>query len=386
MKVLIDVRLLGRGGLSGIEEYTRELLTHIFESDKENHYALFYNGFKKTPLPQAWIEKKNVSVLDWKIPNKIFDAETRFLNRPKISDFTDADIIFSPHFNILNPGSIPRIITFHDLSFVHHPYFFNARQKLWHWIQNYQKQAYEAKKIIANSEFTKNDLINTLKIPENKIEVVYPGINPIFRKLNSEDENLNKFRREKKLEFPFILYLGTLEPRKNIAAIIRAFSLMVQDRKFRDLRLVLAGKPGWLHSGIIKEARNSPARDRIAFLGPVENRERVFLYNLAEGFVYPSFFEGFGFPPLEAQACGCPVVVSERTALAETIGKSGITADPWRVEALAEILKKILGQKTLRQELIKSGLENARKFTWEKAVHKILKIFNSASNAQKISH
>jgi len=376
MNILVDIRLLSRGNTSGIEEYTNNLLMNMLAIDKENKYSFFYNGIRVKKLDFNFQTQNRPKIINWRIPNKLLDVTTRFFNFPNIDKFAKNDLIFSPHFNILKSQN-PRIITFHDLSFVHHPYFFRNRQKFWHWLQDYKTQALNATKIIANSEFTKCDIINTLKIPEEKIKTIYPGINPDFKKITNQKE-IQDFRTKHKIDYPFILYLGTLEPRKNITAIIRAFSLLRQSQtEFKNLRLILAGKPGWLYKNILDEAKNSKSKENIIFWGPVENNKRVFLYNLAEVFIYPSFFEGFGFPPLEAQNCGCPIIVSNRTSLPEIINDSRILIDPWRIDELIEKLKNILTDETLKKKIIEDGFINAKRFNWQYSALETLKFFNS---------
>ena len=377
MTILIDVRLLSRGRLSGIEEYTRQIISHLLKRDTENHYKLFYNGVKKIPLPQEWL-RKNASVVDWKIPNKIFDFSSRFLNVPKLDKLTGANVIFSPHFNILSSSpKAKKVITFHDLSFIHHPDFFLTKQKIWHWLQNYRKKAEKADKIIVNSNFTKADLMDTLKIPEEKISVIYPGVNPEFKKI-TDFKALDNFKKQRKIDFPFMLYLGTLEPRKNIISIIKAFELLKKENGFEGLKLVIAGSPGWLYENILAEAKNSKNAREILFWGKVENNDRIFLYNLAEAFVYPSFFEGFGFPPLEAQICGTPAIVSRRTSLTEIIGNTGIMIDPWKISELKKAMEQVLTDKNLKNELSAKGILNAKKFSWDSTALETLKVLNGS--------
>lgn len=364
MQILTDIRLLARGGTSGIEEYTRNLITNLLKIDQKNEYLFFYNSFRKNSVPEF------PKTIDWHIPNKILDLGSRLSNFPQIDSFIKADLIFSPHFNILSRKKTPRVITFHDLSFLHHPRFFSWRQRFWHWLQNVEKQAREADHLIAVSEFTKSDLVDFFHIPEEKISVVYSGISEKFKKIDTK--NPPKTGREK----PFILYLGTLEPRKNIPAIIRAFNLLKKTPKMREFQLIIAGKPGWLWGEILSEVAKSPYAEDIIFKGPVNEAEKIALYSAASVFVYPSFFEGFGFPPLEAQACGCPVVVSERTSLPEVVGDSALFADPWRVGTLAEAIEKIISNERLKADLIERGYHNIKRFNWRKTAEETLEVFS----------
>ncbi len=380
MRILADVRLLSRGGTSGIEEYTRNLLSAILKLDKENEYTLFYNAFRKEPLNLAEpiAAYQNLKIVDWKVPNKILDFSSRILGWPAIDKLIPTDVIFSPHFNIFKSQATPRVITFHDLSFLHHPEFFSFKQRFWHWLQDYRRQARSAAKIIAVSEFTKSDLVNLLGIPEEQVEVIYSGIDPGFRRLPKK--RLEIFQRERDLYYPFILYLGTIEPRKNVAAVIRAFNILKRRPGYSDFRLILAGRLGWLYKGVLREAKNSPFKKDIIFWGPAKNSERVLLYNLARVFVYPSFFEGFGFQPLEAQASGCPVVVSDRTSLPEVVGDSALRVNPWNLDEIAEAIHQVIGPS--RGRLIESGLENIKRFSWEESAKRTLAVIDTV-NAKK---
>ena len=361
MKVLIDVRLLTKGGTSGIEEYTRNLVHSLLSISSTDEHYFFYNGFRKAPLDFSG------RIVDWHIPNKLLDASVRFFNWPKLDNFIPADVIFSPHFNIVASARAPRVITFHDISFIHHPYFFSRKQRLWHWLQAVREQARSATKIIAVSEFTKADLVASFGLPADKIEVVYSGIGKQFT---------SNFQRQISNEKPYILYLGTLEPRKNVDALIRAFTLLKQKAELRNIQLVLAGRPGWLYGKVLDELRRSPYRADIILKGGVTDAERVRLYQGARAFVYPSLFEGFGLPPLEAQASGCPVVASDRTSLPEILGHSALLVNPWNVEQLAEAIEASIVDSKERDGLIAAGLENAKRFQWVKAAEQVSRILH----------
>ena len=367
MKILADARLLARGEVSGIEGYTRNLFNSLLAADKENEYWFFYNGFKKRLL-NSQVSIGSSRVINWRIPNKIFDFSSRFLGWPDLGARFKADIVFSPHFNILAGRTAPRVITFHDLSFLHHPDFFSWRQRFWHWLQNIKKQAKVAEKIIAVSEFTKNDLINTLGVPPEKIKVVYSGITEDFRPIVGQQSPLPN---------PYILYLGTLEPRKNVLALIKAFNVLKSESAFKDFKLILAGRRGWLYDSMLKEASHSFYKQDIIFWGPVSHEEKIRLYSFARVFVYPSFFEGFGFPPLEAQACGCPVIVADRTSLPEIMGQSAVLVDPWKTSDMFEAIKKILLDTHFREKLILAGLENIKRFSWQNTARATISIFKS---------
>ncbi|MDO8467122.1 MAG: glycosyltransferase family 1 protein [bacterium] len=368
MQILVDARLLSRGGNSGVEEYTRGLLSELFQQGQSDTFTLFYNGLNKVALESQLpiAGRSNVRVLDLKIPNKIFDFSSRFLNRPFINRLSKADLIFSPHFNNLAWQGVPRIVTIPDLSFIHHPQFFSWRHRFWNWLQNVKRQAQLSDKIVTVSEFTKSDIVDLLGVAPEKVSVIYPGISKIFRPMT-----------ESRPGRPYILYLGTIEPRKNIALLIRAFNVLKQEPHFKDWQLIIAGRLGWLYDQVLREAKNSPFSEDIIFRGAVESQERVSLYNLARVFVYPSFFEGFGFPPLEAQAVGCPVIVSDRTSLPEVLGATALYVNPWKVMDLVDSIKRLDQDDSLRSKMITGGIENSGKFDWKNSAEQTLKLFHA---------
>lgn len=372
MRIAIDTRLLNSGSHSGVEEYTQNIVQELLTQSRDDNFIFFNNSLKTSYLPNfsskggsafgGINQNNNIQTINWHIPNKILDLVFRFgLVKPNFK----ADIFFSPNLSSLQT-KIPHIVTIHDLSFLHYPEFFTPLAHAWH-AARVSINCKQAAHIITDCEFTKNDLINLFKINPNKISVIYLGLDAQFKKLPRNDSHLLNFKQTNNLNFPFILYLGTLEPRKNIPGIIRAFNILKKNIIHKDLRFVLAGKKGWLYKNIFKEFDRSPFKKDIIFFGPVKNDERVFLYNLAEAFVYPSFFEGFGLPPLEAQACGTPVVASDRTSLAETLSDSALLINPWKVADIAERLELILCNNQERNLLIQKGLENSKRFSWSDA-------------------
>ncbi len=378
-QITIDARLLGRGTHSGIQEYATNIIEGIIAAAPDDQLKIFYNGLNLNNSPNSWQTRKNVQVVNWHIPNKILNASFAIFNKPKIDTVLKTSVFFSPHMDLVALGNTPHIMTFHDLSFLHHPNFFPAKLRWWHTMQHYKKSAAKAAQIIAVSEFTKNDLINLLGLNPKKISVVYSGIGKQFKKLDTRDPQLIHFKNNHALNFSFVLYLGTLEPRKNIPALIRAWHILKQNNNFSDLRLVIAGAPGWLYKDIMLEARKTKFSNQVIFWGPVKTEERVLLYNLSSVFVYPSFFEGFGLPPLEAQACGVPVVAADRTSLPEMLQNSALLIDPWRVSDLADKLYECLANNKLRKQLVTAGLQNAQRFSWQDATDKTLKILHDAS-------
>jgi len=366
---------LARGTRTGVEEYTINLLSHLLSLEPEISYKLFYNAYQKVDLDYDWLDLDNVKLKDFRIPNRIFFAVARYLNQPKIDKLlNEIDVYFNPHFFIAPlTKKCKKVITFHDLSFEHYPEFFSWRKRAWQkFLMNTREEANRADKIIAVSQSTKNDLINLYKIKENKIEVVHSGVGKEFKLINKDILLRDKIREKYNLPEKFILYFGTIEPRKNLIGLINAFEFI----KDEEYKLVIAGTKGWLYQDIFKAAHQSKKRNKIIFTGFVEEKDKPYLYNLASLFVYPSFFEGFGFPPLEAMACGVPVIASINSSLPEVVGNAGLMINPKNIDELAWSIEIVLDDNVLRESLIRKGIKQAQKFSWQNCAKKTLKVLS----------
>jgi glycosyltransferase involved in cell wall biosynthesis len=401
MNIGIDIRILAKGTRTGVENYTVNLLSGLLEKDKSIIYKLFCNGFKKPKLDYYWLGLNNVKIKILRIPNRILDLFLRFLRFPRIDGIVGGvDIFLSPHFLLLPVDKKTKtIVVFHDLSFVRFPEFFSFSKLIWHKFIYPKNQARKADLIIAVSDSTKNDLINLYEILQEKIKVIYPAAGKEFRKIEKTDQKLLRVKEKYNLPDSFVLYFGTIEPRKNISGLIEAFEKikkqetkiplevqwdgfegMVRGEKknlfsFRKLKLVIAGNRGWLYGDVFEKIEKSPYREDIIVTGFIEESDRPYLYNLAEIFVYPSFFEGFGFPPLEAMACGIPVAVSNKSSLPEVVGDSAIMFDPQNIDEIGFAIKNILQDRGLKELLIEKGLQRAKLFNWDKTAEEFLNIF-----------
>ena len=233
-----------------------------------------------------------------------------------------------------------------------------------------KREVQKADKIIAVSESTKSDLINLYKINPDKIEVIYSGVGKQFSQIKNNQKKIKLILRKYNLPHEFILYFGTIEPRKNLIGLIKAFEVL----KDKNCKLVIAGTKGWLYKDILKTAKESKKRKDIIFTGFIEESDKPYLYNLSKIFVYPSFFEGFGFPPLEAMACGIPTIVSSNSSLPEVVGNAALMINPMNIDELAWAMDILLSDENLRKKLIKDGLKQAQKFSWQKCAQKTLDI------------
>ena len=408
MTIGIDIRILAKSRRTGVEDYTINLLSRLL-TDKTNRYRLFYNGFRKLKSNHPWLKGRNIKVKKWRIPNRIFDLFSRIFKFPKIDKILGGvDIFLSPHF-LITPLSrkTKRIMIFYDLSFLRFPEFFSFSKKMWHKFVSPRKQARKADMIIAISQSTKKDLIDFYKISPDKIKVVYPGIDGKFKIIGDKQKLLEIARKYNLPASPagkplkFILYFGTIEPRKNILGLIRAFEEIKRGKSgkvlnvewlgfegvvkniqgklvdFSDLKLVIAGTKGWLCNEVFKTIKNSEFKNDIIFTGFINEEDKPYLYNLARVFVYPSFFEGFGLPPLEAMACGVPTIISHKSSLPEVAGNSAIMIDPQNIDELVFAIKEVLGNEELNNLLRRRGAERAKQFNWDNATKKFIDLFKN---------
>lgn len=362
MRIGVDIRSLQEKRYSGVSEYTLNLLKALFSIDRANQYILFCNAIKKIDLPK--FDFPNVKIIKFNYPNKLFNLSLKFFKFPKIDKLINGlDIFFMPNLQFIALSEkVKTVITIHDLSFERYPSFFSTRQRLWHKLVNPRKLCRESKKIIAVSANTKNDIVNLYNIESRKIEVIYSGLDKKYKEIENQEE-LERVKNKYSLPEKFILYLGNIESRKNIDSIIEAF----KNLNIPDLYLIIAGQGG---SGV----RNL---DKIKFIGYVADEEKAALYNLAKIFVYPSFYEGFGFPPLEAMACGTPVISSFSSSLSEVVGSAAIMIDPYNVSELSAAINQILTDKDLWRNLRQRGFEQAKKFNWRNTAQKLLIILQN---------
>lgn len=376
MKIGIDIRMLSEGKRTGVEGYTLNLLTHLFQIDKENQYKLFFNAFKG---PSFDIDKAfnfpNVEIKKTKIPNKLLNLSFILLNYPKISKILDCDIFFCPNimFYSLSKGC-QNIITFHDLAFSYFPHFYSIKRRLWHRVVNPKKLAQKNDKIIGVSQATKDDLISQYNVPVDKIKVIYSGLDENLEICNDQNK-LEEIRKKYSLPQDFILSLGSIEPRKNIVGLISAYEKLREKNKINN-KLVIAGEKAWCYKKIFDKWEQSKYKDDIIFPGFVEEEDKVFLYNLSKLFVYPSFYEGFGFPALEAMACGVPVVTSFISSLPEVCDNAALLVDPYNIDDLALGVYNGIVDIELRNNLIENGLARIKVFKWDNCAREVKKLFS----------
>ena len=416
MRIGIDVRAFSQEKKSGVEEYLENLLVALFNLDRKNEYILFYNSYKKgLPKVLELLERyPNVFLRRYRYPNKLLNLSLWYLKYPLLDKLLNVKVFYSPNimFSAIS-ARCPHLLTIHDLSFDRHPEFFNFKRRVWHWLVNARSLARKAVKIITVSESTKDDLLELYRMKPEKVLRIYPGLAKDLRQcagkglkvgdqekvresvqenapqkpdqkdlIDQEQElknslNFHEIKGRYDLPEKYILTLSTLEPRKNIDSVILAFQYLKKQHKI-DHKLVIAGGQGWLFERTQQLINNSKYREDIMLIGEVESEDRKYLYVGADLFVYPSFYEGFGFPPLEALAVGTTVVCSHISSLPEVVGNSALLVDPYNREEIAWAMERGLKDKKLKTMLKQSGFEQARRFEWQKSAKKFLEVIEGA--------
>jgi glycosyltransferase involved in cell wall biosynthesis len=349
MNLIIDARaLLGSGG---VPKYTKELIKNI---PAENRCVyLFCNSLKKLENFQSRFPK-----VFFRIPSKLFNFSLMLFGWPKIDKMAErrlgkkADLFFLPNINFWRDNGAKKIIVAHDLSFAIYPPYFGWRDRIWHRAICPGRLYLEADKVIAVSENTKNDLMNIYGVPAERIAVVYPGVSVDAGELGNRRGN-------------YILYLANLEPRKNILGLIDAYEKMTTDSE-----LWIAGV-GRYQAVISHRIAKSDKKNKIKLVGFVKESEKAKLIYESRVFVYPSFYEGFGFPPLEAQILGVPVVASLTSSMSEVLGDSAVLVNPYDTAEIACATEILLTDGDFRNQLIERGWENVKRFSWQKCATEI---------------
>ncbi len=373
MKIAIDVSQIVYEG-TGVANYTYQLVKKLISIDRENRYLLFGLSLRQKSILISFFEE--LKILNNTIETKIIPLPQRLgnfiwnnLHIYKLENMIgDFDLYHSSDW-IEFPTRSKKVTTIHDLIILKHPYLSHpdivkTQKRKLNWV------AKETDLILADSLSTKADIEKYLKVKTGKIEVVNPGIDKIYQPQSTEA--VNWIRHKYQIPGEYILMVGTLEPRKNLELVITAFerflnhSLISSRRK--PIEMVVAGKYGW--------GEKPAANKNIKLLGYVDKKELPSLYSGAKVLIYPSLYEGFGLPVLEAMACGCPVISSNQGSLKEIVNEAALLVDTQTGEDITNKLTQIFIDEDLRKALIEKGLNNVRKFDWDRSAEKIISLYN----------
>lgn len=373
MRIGVEATAL-HGPRSGVANYTLNLLEHLWQSQagSEQEWLLFSNR----PLTlNGHGQNGQAHVVDnfrfryqslWR--QALLPLALR-AHRPAVCHFT----------NLMAPlwTPCPRVVTIHDLTLKLMPHCHPPRRRVV-MVPLLAPSARHAARIIAVSETSKRDLVRVLGVPEEKVSVIYEAAAPSFGLRPAA--TVAAVLRRRSLDQPYILYVGTIEPRKNLVRLVRAIAHLRAEG--RRERLVLVGALGWDYAPLFGEIERLGLRDAVVYLGFVEQDELVALYNGAAVFVFPSLYEGFGLPPLEAMACGTPVVTSATSACGETAGDAALLVDPTDERAIAAALRQVLTDKELAADLRDRGRARAAQFSWERAARQTLAVYEAVASGQ----
>ncbi len=382
MRIALDYTAGIRQG-AGVGQYVRSLVGALLEQDDKNHYTLLTSGrpTEEHPFPKG----ENVSGRSVLIPDRYLNILWYRMRFPLHANyFTGPTDIYHGLDFALPPLSsrIRKVVTVYDLAFLEHPE--TAVPSLAAYLNKVVPEAVERADIVAAiSHATKQALITHYRAPAEKITVIPCGVGSQFQRI-TDPLALEDVRRKFELAQPFILSVGTLEPRKNHLGLIKAFHEMVQGNQQNQVTLAIAGGKGWMYEETQRVVTELKLENRVRFLGRVSEHELIALYSMAEIFAFPSFFEGFGIPPLEAMACGAPVITSNTSSLPEAVGDAALLVDPQDISAIAEALTHLMESEALREELRQKGYRQIRRYTWPQAAAKMLHVYQQLSQGDTI--
>ncbi len=363
----------------GIGRYTRGLITTLAQLDQQNSYTLMLTPDASREGLQFFQPHPNFSHKIYPLPERWMTIGWHRLYLPvPVERFTGpVDLFHSPNFILPPTRRAKTLLTVHDLTFIRHPQ--GAVDKLRRWLEKVVPRSLtRADHVLADSQSTKQDLFDIYNIPPEKITVVGAGVEERFQPV-TDPAVLESIRQRYCLPSKFVLSVGTLEPRKNFTGLIQAFS---QSPVRQTHHLVIAGGKGWLYDDIFAVAEASPVAGRVHLIGFVADDDLPALYSLADIFAFPSHYEGFGIPVIEAMACGTPVVCANNSCLPEVAGQSALQVTATDIPALAEALYCLTIDNSLREIAVREGFRQAKKFNWPAAAKRLLGVYRRFANDQ----
>lgn len=366
LHIAIDAHSIGTG-LGGNETYAANLIEALAEFDTQNRYTLYVT---KREAVERYAGRWPHVGLRLTLPHTplvrvplTLTAELR--RRP-------VDIL---HVQYTAPPYAPCAVVamIHDLSFEHLPETFKRRS----WMQmrlTVRRTARAAAHVLTDSEYSREDILRTYRLPPERVTATPLAASPIFKPVGDAAE-VGRVLAKYDIEGEYLLAVGSIQPRKNIPRLINAYASLFGRMPAPMPKLVVAGKPAWLYEETLRAAAASTARDHIIFTGYVPEADLPALYTGALCFVYPSYFEGFGIPPLEAMRCGTPVITSDRTCFPEVVGGGGLMVDTLEERAIADAIRRVVAEPDLRARLREEGLRRALKFDWRETARLTLRVY-----------
>ena len=369
MRIGVNFQIVSKFG-AGPQRYARTLLNHLIKIDSKNQYYLYARSKEGVCINSH----ENLRSIETKFPTslppiRVLWEQTCLPCRLMIDK---VDILFSPAFILPIACSKKTVVTILDLIYHLFPKTY-SKAKCLYYEAFVSRAAHQANRIITISENNKRDIIEHLRVPEEKVTVTYCGVDSAFAPVE-DATRITIVKKKYHLPDKFILSVGTLEPRKNIPRLLRAFANLLNQTRIEE-KLVITGMKGWLYGEIFDTISELGIEEDVHFTGFASDSDLPALYSGASLFVFPSIYEGFGFPPLEAMACGTPVITSNTSSLPEVIGNAGIMVNPYKTEEIAEAMYKLLSDENIQNEMRRKGIERAKQFSWEETAKQTLYVY-----------
>jgi glycosyltransferase involved in cell wall biosynthesis len=370
LRVAINAHLLsGQDSYrsAGVHQYILHLLRHLGSfHGLEMHFTALLGADAPEPTSDLGLHRSR-----WHTSSPSVRVLWEQLVQPRVLRRIEANLAHGPVFVGPLGAPCPFVITIHDLSFIRFPHLFRPVNRLYLTLMT-RLSARRARRLIAVSEHAASETVSLLGVSRDRVDVVYHGVDPRFHPLPTEE--VEAFRARRELPERYVLFVGTLEPRKNLERLVEAFSQVYDGRT----RLVLAGGRGWLYDHLYREVEELSLGGAVLFPGYVPSEELPLWYNAATALAYPSLYEGFGMPVTEAQACGLPVLTSNASSLPEAAGEAALLVDPRNVEEIAAGLNRLLRDPALQKDLRERGLAHARRFSWSLTAQQTIQVYRRA--------
>lgn len=380
MKIIIDASCLLINRYSGLSEVVHNLLLHLPYIDTNNEFTLFINYFRNSSMTDDISYPETINHF-CRVPRRLMFLWWKFA-WPSI-DFclTQKDIYHSLHIQIPPTKKIKTILTVHDCRFLALPNLYSQ-----HEVEKYKKQMAislaRADMVITVSEFTRKEVLNYFSFPEDRIRVIQNGFNSSFMGKNYGQEEENTFIERNNIPQTYLLYIGSLDPRKNLERLIEAIARCKKETPdFPDLAVAGISQQQWINSNLAISAKDLGLTDHIHLCGMVEKSILFGLIKNALALCYPSLYEGFGFPPLEAMSLGVPVLAGKLSSIPEVTGQAACLIDPLSVDEIAQGLGRLVFDSNFRQHLSESGYEQVKRFSWRKAAAAYIDLYREVLNS-----
>jgi glycosyltransferase involved in cell wall biosynthesis len=373
LRIAIDAHSVGTK-LGGNESYAVNLIEALAQIDEVNQYTLYVTTAEaRDRFHQRWPNFKVRSTLPHTPLIRIPLTLSAELRKNPI------DVL---HVQFTAPPfcPCPVVVSIHDLSFEHLPQTFNRRSRTQLRL-TVRHSARRAARILSLSQHTRRDIIDTYGINPERVTAIPLAAPDHFGPI-TDNRELQRVRHNYGIDGDYILSVGSIQPRKNLARLVRAFASLRGEWSAAKLpKLVLVGKCAWLYDETLRALEETNVKDAVVLTGYVPESDLPALYSGALCFVYPSYFEGFGLPPLEAMKCGAPVIVGNRTSLPEVVGDAALSVDPFDVDAIATAIKKLINDSALRKELSVKGQTRAKQFSWRETARQTLVVYKEVAQA-----